>query len=63
MIKTLKDFKNIIELLEWRKQALQDIMDRLAPSNHTSKEYYIRIKELDWLIGKLNQRLEIEDEN
>ena len=63
MTRTNKEKNNVIklrlhptskELIEWRKNCLEDLLSRVKPSSSTYKEYAVRLKELDWLISKLN---------
>jgi len=56
-VKLAEDFDDIISMLEWRKQSLLDLVDVLKPYNKTTKEYLIRVKELDWLISKFKQKV------
>jgi hypothetical protein len=34
------------------------MIDILPTSNRMRREYVVRVKEIDWLISKLNQKLE-----
>jgi len=54
----IKDFNNTIELLTWRRYSLLEMIDILPTSNRMRREYVVRVKEIDWLISKLNQKLE-----